>query len=345
MLKRTAALSAAWIAALSCLPDRHHAAAPSPSGHATVVDVKAPPTFVERGAGARAVGPSRTFVWTHDEQGRNTTYELDEAGKVVHEERGIAVASSHGLMHFTAESVPVKTTSCTFEDDTGATVTTFAAESGHRTVAKMVADDGYARTLVDASVASETPSDGDVVAAQFEHGATLVGQVGPYLFLREDSYQYSCGAHGSAFSAAFVYDLEKGERVMLSSMLPSAAPDAITLGERVVVAFAADAEDTPEPDQKVEDATPSAVELLPTFGEGGRLGLDVRYARSTYYAGSSGDWSSYFEAKLVASPSLPSALVSYADAPVPVRSFVATRTKGETVGGWSVLSGVRTPSR
>ena len=164
-----------------------------------------------------------------------------------------------------------------------------------------------------------------VDAEEYSHAITLVGSVGPYLFLEDSSYEYSCGAHGNSGMEATIWNAEKGESIQLRE---DELGDLDPLRAQAATALF-------NPENEFEDTTHlNLTEFVPSYTPEATLNLGLQFTTATCYACSDGRWGSYTKSSLVKATSLPSSLARYASPPSAVRAFQAAHPS-ETISGWS----------
>jgi hypothetical protein len=172
-------------------------------------------------------------------------------------------------------------------------------------------------------------------ANELTQTATPVGSVGPYLFVREWTYAYACGAHGETSVSAFVWDLAARKAVEILRPDERSAAEGEG-GAEARKRFAAEG-DVPQPSEEV-----GLVASLPRY-VGGGLRLDHVFRTSACYACSTGDWGSYFRAVAVAARGLPERLRAYAEPPAVVSAFLRANPTAK-MHGWSTLPAAALPA-
>lgn len=170
-------------------------------------------------------------------------------------------------------------------------------------------------------------------ASEHEEHVVLQAALGPYLFVEERSYTYSCGAHGFTTVSAFVYDLGAGAR---TTALEPAAAERARLEKAARAKFAAErraAEDGEGggmgPDK---DGSLGLAATLPHWIRG-RLRLDHLWWADACYACGDGVWTSYTTTTVVPGRAVPAALTPWAKLPAPV--VARLEAAGETPAGVS----------
>ncbi|WP_437675919.1 hypothetical protein [Sorangium sp. So ce131] len=244
------------------------------------------------------------------------TWHLAEDGAVIGEEPGIVVATRRGAWRWAVREEQVATSACETwngtQDEPG---------EGTGTRATLVRRGEVGRQEVIA------PPDEEGLR-EIQHTATLLGSVGPYLFVEERTYRDGCGAHGSEGAAFVVWNAEVGAAVDLLAEVPGVP--ALQEAAEVVLD---ESEEDPGVAQQQED-TPDLVQIAPAYGSSGRLQLTAQLARFACYACGDGVWGSYSRSATVPLTERPARLSAWASPPPAVQTFLA-RTPGVALGGWS----------
>jgi hypothetical protein len=172
-------------------------------------------------------------------------------------------------------------------------------------------------------------------AAFYEQRAVLLGNAGPLAFIRGESSNYSCGAHGNTTVTFKTMDLPGEVGPAIASPAEARALVDQYRGE-VVRRFRADTSgDVP--------FTPESLALTlvrPVFS-GPSLGAILQFTSDACYACGDNAWSSYSRSVQLPARELPRALAPYADIPDAVRSFFRHQVPDSTAG-WSAVSGEAT---
>jgi hypothetical protein len=166
--------------------------------------------------------------------------------------------------------------------------------------------------------------------AELDQSVTVLGSVGPYVFVHESTQSYSCGAHGGTGMRFVVWDLLKHAPAKWEE---SFAPGA----EVEAVAREALARD-PEAIMLWNDAEAPEIELTrvtPRWTLDG-LALDAQFTTFACYACSDGAWSSYSRSTQVPLRGLPAALGPWADVPSAIAKLAAAHAD-VTMRGWSFV--------
>jgi hypothetical protein len=156
--------------------------------------------------------------------------------------------------------------------------------------------------------------------------------VGPYLFVRESTYAYTCGAHGNTGVSVTLWDAVEGRSIALpDDMGPLEGPRAKALEQL------SDEDDDLFP---ANESTVTLTEIVPTFAQDGALQLGLQFTAPTCYACTRGGWGSYTKSAVAPAQGMPSLLVPFAHPPEAVRAFVSSHPDLQ-LGGWSptALSG------
>ncbi|AKU95222.1 hypothetical protein AKJ09_01886 [Labilithrix luteola] len=299
---------AAWGCTSSARPTR------SPTPFAPVVVETKP---VEGPHAAAATGT--TLVWARAKDGTASSYRLSSApspaGSAAPVTPGIQIAAQGATWVWTTRSERVPTRPCDFD------LTHAPAQRGQVTRATLVRTSPGGGVNEQLVVPPPTIED----ANEVDHSVTLLFTLGPLLFIEEQTYEYSCGAHGSISSAFIVWDANEGKAVNVLDRLP----DEPALIKRAEPKLEADALEAGGP---LGQEPPQITELLPVFRDG-QLRFEAQITTSSCYACSDGLWSSYTRSvRLEAEP--PPVVAPWIAVPPTVAAF-ARDHKDVTIGGWS----------
>lgn len=183
----------------------------------------------------------------------------------------------------------------------------------------LVDDRGQATTLVEKAEKSDDDRTG---IADEDQRATLVGVVGPYLFVRETHHFFGCGAaHPMTNVSSFVYDVENKTKIELT-------PSKSVVDEAVKGFMARSSVET-----DFDESAPNLAEAIPRFDEAGRLSLAWRFEKGTAYAFGDGAGSDYTASVVVEAKELPVELQPFREPPAAIRNYLANG--GEPITGWS----------
>jgi hypothetical protein len=281
---------------------------------ARVIDLDGGPQ-PEKGAPA-----TEFFVWTREGEERTFTYHLDAAGRVVEELDGIVVATSAGPWQWQVEDRSVPTIPCEHYDEEGHVFAGAPAEPGTATRASLrhVAS-GAEQIIVEPGV--------DMMGnADIKHDVGVIASLGPYLFVEESTYAYSCGAHGNTGVSTMIWDAATGATVAMPTDLGSleaprgAAVEGLTDEEDDVFA--------------PSEADLELTEIVPRFARDGRLELGLQFTAPTCYACTRGGSGSYTKSTVVDAVATPALLAPFASPPPAVRIFLRAHPDFE-LKGWS----------
>ncbi|AUX48887.1 hypothetical protein SOCE26_104300 [Sorangium cellulosum] len=256
------------------------------------------------------------LVWGNTGGAPPRTWHVAEDGAVIREEPGIVVATRRGAWRWEAGEEQVATSACELwngiqrEPGDG---------TGTRATLVRRGEDGRQEVIT-------PPAEEDL--NEIHHTATLIGSVGPYLFVEERTYRDGCGAHGSEGAAFVVWNAELGAAVDLLAEVPGAP--ALQEAAEVILD---ESEEDPGAARQEEDS-PELVQIAPAYSPSGWLRLTAQLARSACYACSDGAWSSYSRSATVPLTERPKRLSAWASPPTQLQAFLA-RTPGVTLGGWS----------
>lgn len=231
------------------------------------------------------------------------------------------------------EAEEVETTPCQNDDETGAEASAAVpppAGSGmHATLARIDAARTDVPGLPDVvEVVPVATGDG---AQELEQHVELVATVGPYLFVRESTYAYTCGAHGNVGFSFTVWDAERHANVGVGL-----ADGAVESEERALASKALAADDDVSAFAENGELEVELTEIVPTYGQEAQLSLAMQFTAPSCYACSDGAWSSYSKSTKRLAPIIPDALRAWAVAPDGVRAFARAHPE-LAVGGWSEL--------
>jgi hypothetical protein len=171
---------------------------------------------------------------------------------------------------------------------------------------------------------------------EINHSAIPLASVGPYLFVREFTYLYGCGAHGMSGTSLVVWDLAARKP---AEILRPEEQSAVETTERAEAQqlFAGDGEEPPA----AEDV--SFIAALPRYSGAGWLRVDHAFRTWACYACGDNAWGSYSRAVNVPARRLPERLRPYVRAPGVVSAFL--RDNPDTaIQGWSVVPDAALPA-
>jgi hypothetical protein len=275
----------------------------------------------------------RVLVWTVNEDGEHMTWTLDDAGEAAELRDGIRIAARGGVWDWHETVEKLVTTACPTFDDSGVEQPPGdAPEPGTGVRITLEREDGGGRTELVAPESAEGAQD-------LEQTVDLVASVGPYLFIRESTYAYTCGAHGNVGVSFRVHDAERGVDVWTS-----------TDGRRFVDLVAVARETTRARNELVVDEDVAAfvadgelpvdfTAILPSYDTDGALEIGLQFTAAACYACSDGAWSSYTKSTTEPLDALPAALRPWATPPAGVSAFLHDHPT-LTLGGWTRLPSV-----
>ncbi len=257
-----------------------------------------------------APSAARAVVWTEDVHGDGEhSYFLDATGHVLEERKGLAMYDGSTLLSAERREESIPTSDCgdAVKASGASDAVPPAAGVGASSSLYLVSDAGDELRVLPA------PRPERAVQA-FQSVIDLTGSAGPYLFLRQTTYVLACGGAGSVAVDSFVWDVAHRKLAPRSAMFP----DDDSLEGRAQRALDADADESETAQRRDQRFT----ELLPTHSRAGDLELSVRFVAPASYAGTRGGWSSHTRSVFVPAKTLPAALIGFAAAPEPVRTFV-----------------------
>lgn len=276
--------------------------------------------------GTRVVSPDNhdrgeILLWVTKDEGKQTrTYRLAAEGSlnVLGENEGIIITTTHGELTWRAQDKEIDLKGCEHFDGTPA-----VPSKGSIMTANLVNSKGE---IVQKVVDSNDGDGGEV--EDLQHHVTLLGTIGPYLFVSEASYVYACGAHGGEMFAAMVWDAESGKTVDLWPELPGKDKLA-DIARRKIAEAEGEEVGQDEDSMKAEPA-----QFWPVYGDRGALRLDAQFAQWACYACSDHQWSSYTRSMTVPTDWIPERMRTWVTPPVVVKEFLETHREWK-LGGWS----------
>ncbi|MEM9191192.1 MAG: hypothetical protein AAGF12_18565 [Myxococcota bacterium] len=260
----------------------------------------------------------RFALFGHTEEGTARTLIVGADTQEIHD--AILLEAGGRRFEYREEPISISLRPCEFDEDT---------DANEGTVTRS--------TLVDLETGAELllkngPELDDADApADLTHSYELVAGVGPYLFFREETYAYHCGAHGSSTAGADVFDLERREFITLldenerSALTPELQRRAFATLDHGDESF-------------IEAESAQDLELVahwPLFTHNALL-VEHQLVGSTCYACSDGLWGSYSASISVTTQSVPLALQDYAELPVEVRNVLADHSAFQLRGVYRI---------
>ncbi len=263
-----------------------------------------------------ALARAHTLVWaTPAEEGTPATYALGDEGETLSQQEGIRIWASSTEWTCEVSAPPIPTRAC--EDGPER-----PAQEGQGVRVRLVPSDRSRSAL---EIVSPAPGD---QANEIQQSARLLASIGPYVFVEDSTFTYTCGAHGNTGVSFAVWNLDDGRRVDLLSELPDR--EHVLASGKSAIDATPDAIDFSRPEDP-----PVITELLPRIGPHGRLEATALVTVASCYACTAGGWSSYTVSTQVPVP-LPWRLRGLGDPPRAVGLF-ADAHPGLTVGGYSVI--------
>jgi hypothetical protein len=306
-------------------PTSHADGATSTTGSVPASIFAAPRSIdLDRDATPGASDPGRAtrfFVWSGEVDGHVVTHELDVFGRQVAAHEGIVIATTDGTWKWGQEVESVPTTPCEYQDDEGHVFAGDVVEPG-------TAMRAWLRNREAGAVQNAVDNPGvDLLGyADVRHSTQIMASVGPYVFIKEWTYAFGCGAHGNTHASTQIWDVATGAR----------APTPTDIGNLATVRSLAIADLTDEDDEHFAP-TEENLELTclaPRFEKDGALVVGLQFTAPTCYACSRGDWDSYTKSTIVDAPAMPEMLARFASAPAPVRAFLRANSEIQ-MRGWS----------
>ena len=263
-----------------------------------------------------ALPRAHALVWaTSGENAPPSTYAVADDGALVSQMNGIRIWASGTVWSCEVGVEPVSTQACEGGLERG-------PQESRGVRVRLVPSDA-SRTALEIVA----PATGDDVN-EIQQSARLLASVGPYVFVEESTYSYTCGAHGNTGVSFAVWNLEDGRAVDLLSELPD-REHLLASGKSAI-----DAQPDAVDFSRAEDP-PALTELLPRIGPHGRLEASALITVASCYACTDGGWSSYTVSTQVPTP-LPWRLRGLGTPPRAVALFADAHPE-LTVGGYSVL--------
>jgi hypothetical protein len=278
---------------------------------------------LDRDGSLREKNPSEAteyFVWTREGEERTVTYRLDAAGQSCETIDGIVIATAAGTWQWQVDDQSVPTVACEHFDEEGHAFVGAPVEPGTATRASLVhVASGVEQVVVDAGI--------DLIGnADVKHDVGVIGSIGPYIFIEESTYVYSCGAHGNTGVSTLIWNVASGTAV--------AAPMGLGSLEGARTTAIGDLTDEDDDMFAPTEDNLELTELLPRFAPDGTLALGLQFTAPTCYACSRGGWSSYTKSTVVDTPAMPAMLAPFASPPLAVRAFLRAHPD-VAVKGWS----------
>lgn len=259
------------------------------------------------------------IVWATDADGHTTSYWLERSpangGFDALERPGIAIATERSLFVWHEEAARLA-----LYLDCGRDRTDRRTGWGDGVTAglRSLADDRFTEVVAPAHERGKE-------AAELTQRVEVEGSYGPYLFVREVQWDYSCGAHGGSTHQFLVWDAERRERATLHGEfeLADIAHDLSALFPQ-------------EPDGLLE--MPSEVRVTrfgPDFTASGRVAFEYQLTGDTCYACGDDEWDSYTQSVQVNEQPLPARLAGRAE-PREALAWFARRHPDQRIRGFSL---------
>lgn len=261
------------------------------------------------------------LAWLRSADGGQTrTYRLAAEGslRILGQHDGIVLATSQGELSWIATEHEVNLSGCDMGDGAPR-----ESSKGSMMSANLVNKAGQTvQKVVDPNLTS------DLDVNDLQHHVTLLGSIGPYLFIREGSYAFACGAHGNEVAAAMIWDAESGKTIDLWPQLPN--KEQLVAEAKRKIDEAEDEERTLDDDS----AKPEPAQFIPMYGDRGALRLDAQFARWACYVCSDHEWSSYTRSAIVPTNWMPEKMRTWVTPPVAVKELLESH-KDWRLGGWT----------
>ncbi len=273
---------------------------------------------IASGANRTPIGLPRAhaLVWaTTAEDSPPSTYALGEDGAILSRTDGIRIWAARTTWRCEVSVERVTTSPCQEGPQQ-------AAQEGRGVRVRLVPEDASRAPLE-----VVTPFPGEQ-ANDVQQSARLLASVGPYVFVEESTYTYTCGAHGNTGVSFAVWNLDEGRSVDMLSDLPD-REHLLAMGKGAIDARP-NAIDFSRPSDP-----PALTELVPRIGPHGQLEATALVTVASCYACTEGGWSSYTVSTQVPA-TLPWRLRGVGVPPRAVGIFVDAYPT-LTVGGYSVI--------
>jgi hypothetical protein len=244
-----------------------------------------------------------------------STYELADDGVVLSVAAGIRIWAAGTLWSSEAAVEALPTSPCTGGPDQ-------APQEGRGVRMRLVPADPARKPLEIVTPAA------DDQANDIQQSARVLASIGPYVFVEDSTYAYTCGAHGNTGVAFTVWDVNEGRPIDLLSDLPD-REHLLAEGKRTI-------DGRPEAfDFSRPEDPPTLTEVLPRFGRHARLETSALVTVPSCYACTDGGWSSYTVSTEV--PTLPPWRLRELGSPPPAVARFVDAHPELTVGGYSVI--------
>ncbi|AKT41541.1 hypothetical protein [Chondromyces crocatus] len=257
------------------------------------------------------------LLWGHEEGGPFATYRVSADGAMLGVENGIFIATARGEWGWTVEEKPARTLSChqnveKFDEEGGKVLRAVAA----------LRDGSHPQVVVSEAI---PPSDD---AGPFEQSVSLLGSLGPYLFVQERVTLFGCGKNLRETVAFRVWDLEgavwNGWRTELTGVPALQQEVRSKLDERL--------DDLRDDDPR--SIVPELTQFRPSYGASGRLGFQLLFTRPTLESYHDTQWSFPSESMELASEGLPERFAAWSQLPAGITRFLAAHPR-IFLDGWS----------
>jgi hypothetical protein len=302
-------------------PDPTPSRAAAPAKVASVASTRS--IDLDHDRSARAQEPAQAtdfFVWTREGEERTVTYHLDAQGRALERLDGVVIATSTGSWQWQLEDRSVPTVPCEYYDEEGHAFAGDPVEPGSATRASLRhLASGAQQIVVDPGV--------DLMGnADVKHDVGIIASIGPYIFVEESTYAYTCGAHGNTGVSTMIWNAAAGMTVAMPTDVGSIeAPRGAA-----VEGLTQEDDDLFAPAEEDLELT----ELVPRFARDGSLELGLQFTAPTCYACTRGGWSSYTKSTVVDAVATPALFAPFASPPPAVRAFLRAHPDFE-LKGWS----------
>ena len=288
----------------------------APRAVAVPVEPEAPAVAVAEVARA----PRSPFLfWGTDEEGLTYSIWVREgaAGFERIEATGVVIASDGALWHWVEEEEPLAMAlDCETLEETASGTT-----NGVSVFLERVGGDARLDLLTPNAMAARE-------AADWQESVSLIGSLGPYLFVSRSVYSYHCGAHGGHERELFVFDARTGNPVDVL-----ADPEREELSSMVDRARAALAAETDGDSLMFGDELEHTM-LWPTF-DADAVRMRHQWTAESCYACGDDEWASYTVSTQLDEAQIPAELAPHAAGIEEALRWLRTELPDITVRGVS----------
>ena len=280
-------------------------------------------------AAASAAGPEdfaeSYIVWGIDKSGNNTSQWIGGNGpnyKVLVIRTGAFLAADNALWEVAQDRVPMKL--CEECDPAQGKCTKYGTGQNEFDIELALRRLGSDQKIVLIDWAT-----GSDLLVGYHRDITLLGLIGPYLFVMHQDYQMTCGAaHGNMSAEFFVWDLGAKSKAVLYSgpeIRAVRAKDQVRAFQRLKA-------------NDWEGRAASELEFTAIHPQWSKQSLELGYqfTGEACYACSDGLWESYSRSEIVDAHSIPKKLQPFAEPPAAISAFMRDHPE-VTIRGFSTV--------